>query len=104
MEFVDLVLGLFDIEPLVLPFLYSLAYGVDILTGVVRGLDDTRFDGSNVLGQLRPQVRVDILQGKGPVELELCSDGSLATVAVRCADYRIVEACVDVGYLELRVY
>lgn len=103
MELVDLVLGLLDVEPLVFPLLYGLAYGGDVLAGVVGRLYDARLDRGDVLGEFRPKVRVDILEGKGPVELELWGDGSLATVAVGCANYRIVEARIDVGDLELRV-
>lgn len=102
-EFVDLVLGLLDIKPLVLPLLYGLAYGGDVLSGVVRRLDNSRLDRGDVLGELCPQVRVDVLKGEGPVELEIWGDGSLATVAVGCANYRVVEARIDVGDLELRI-
>lgn len=103
MKFVDLVLGFLDIEALVLPLLYGFAYGIDGLPSVVGRLDDAGFDGSDVLGELCPQVGVDVLQGESSVELEFWCDGGLATVAVRCANYRIVEAGVDVGNLELRV-
>lgn len=103
MELVDLVLGLLNIEPLILPLLYGLAYGGDVLAGVVGGLDDSRLDRGDVLGKLCPQVRVDLLKCEGPVELELWGDGCLAAVTVGCANYRIVEARIDVGDLELRI-
>ena len=99
----DLVLSLLDIEPLVLPLLYGLAYRGDVLAGIIGRLDDACLDRDDVLGELCPKVRVDILEGEGPVELQLWGDCSLATVAVGCANYRIVEACIDVGDLELRV-
>lgn len=102
-ELVDLVLSLLDIEPLVLPLLDGLSYGGDGLAGIVGGLDNAGLNGGDILCELRPQVGVDVLQGEGPVELEVWRDGSLATVAVGGANYRIVEARIDVGDLELRV-
>lgn len=99
----DLVLGLLNIEALVLPLFYGLANGGDVLAGVVGRRDDSRLDRGDVLGELCPQVRVDVLKCEGPVELEIWGDGSLATVAVGCANYRVVEARIDVGDLELRV-
>lgn len=102
-EFVDLVLSLLDIEPLVLSLLYGLSYGGDGLAGIVGRLDDAGLNRGNILGELCPQVRVDVLKGEGPVELELWGDGSLATVAIGGANDRIVEARIDIGDLELRV-
>lgn len=99
----DLVLGLLNVESLVLSLLDGLAYGGDVLAGVIGGLDDSRLDRGDVLGKLCPQVRVDLLKCEGPVKLELWGDGRLATVTVRCANYRIVEARIDVGDLELRI-
>lgn len=102
-ELMDLVLGLLNIESLVLPLLYCLAYGVDVLAGVIGRLYDSRLDRGDVLGKLCSQVGVDILKCEGPVELELWGDGTLAAMAVGRANYRIVEARIDVGDLELRV-
>lgn len=102
-KFVDLVLSFLDVEPLVLPLLYGLSNGGDGLAGIVGRLDDAGLDRGNIIGELCPQVRVDVLEGESPVKLELWGDGSLATVAIGGANNRIVEAGIDIGDLELRV-
>lgn len=64
-----LVLGLFVIHSLVLPFLDGLSQGADTFAGVGGGRNDARIDESDLFEQVRPQFGVGLFQLEGALEL-----------------------------------
>ena len=103
LELMDLVLEFFVIEPLVFSLLDRFPYRRNAVSSFGGGLDNTGVDHGDLFDQLRLEVGVDLFQLKGAFQLQLGCHCGLASVAVGCADDRIVEALIFCDYLELTV-
>lgn len=103
MEFVDLVLALFEVQPLVLSFLYGFAKGVDELSGFQGRAENACLDGIDLLHELGPHFCVGLFQRKCLLELAVRGSDGVAAMTVGGADNGVVELGIDVGDVELRV-
>lgn len=100
LKLLNLLLGLFIGNHLVLALLDSLLDGQDAFPGVGGGLDDLGVDCDNLLVELVLEVGVDLAQGKGPAELEV-GRGSIAGLGAIATTNGIVEALVLLCHAEL---